>query len=95
MFTKDVKSLNELVGRDAEGWPMVDIKLDKLFQVNVSYIFSCFSILAELDFILHVFYLVRIKQQSVVIVLRCKTFYKVFKVLFLSSMITLIVPLAQ
>lgn len=58
-LTKDVKSLTELIAGDAEGWPVVDVQPDKLLQVDVGHIFPCFSIFAELDLILHVFYLVK------------------------------------
>ncbi len=61
--TKDVKSLSQLISADAEGWSVVDIQLDEFLQVDVSHIFSCFSILAELDLVVHIFYLVKIGEQ--------------------------------
>lgn len=63
-FTKDVKSMSQLIAGNAEGWSVVDIQLDKLLQVNVRHIVSCFSILAKLHFIMYIFYLVKKKKKK-------------------------------
>lgn len=64
VFTKDVKSMSQLIAWNAEGWSVVDVQLDKLLQVDVRHIVSCFSIFAKLHFIMYIFYLVKKEEEE-------------------------------
>lgn len=56
--TKDVKSLNKLIP-DSKCRSVVDVKLDKLLQIDAGHICSCFSKLAEFDLVFYVSDLVK------------------------------------